>query len=112
MAKKLKLTGSQTTDAYKQSLENAFSKLPGALQGSDTTAAYKQSLTDAFQKLKDNNPQLGGVDPAKAQYDALLNDARNTYGTQYKNTLADSVAGEGKFALDLGATLGSARSRP
>jgi hypothetical protein len=107
MAKKLKLSGSQTTDAYKQRIENAFAKLPGALQGSETTPAYKQTLTDAFQRLKDNNPQLGGVDPARAQYDSLLNDARNTYGTQYQNTLADSIAGEGSTALDLGATLGS-----
>lgn len=44
---------------------------------------------------------------ARAQYGSLIQNATNAAGTTYKNTLADSIGGEGAYGLDIGATLGA-----
>lgn len=44
---------------------------------------------------------------ARAQYQTLLGGATNNANATYSNTVNDSIAGEGDFALDIGATLGS-----
>lgn len=73
--KSAKASGSATSPEYKQTIENAFSKLPGALHGSQTTPAYKQGISSAFQAYVNAHPELKATadaaagDPAKPKFD-------------------------------------------
>jgi hypothetical protein len=84
------------------------------LSGSQTPPDYRAKLSAAFAPIAAQKAQQAAAgatdDPyaaAKAQYEGLLTDARTNAGRTYGNTLADSIAGEGATALDLGATLGT-----
>lgn len=102
----------KTTAAYKKSITAAFANanLPN---GSSTTPAYKQTLTDAFRTVPGAEGYVAPEPPpdpyaaAKSQFKGLMDNAKTGADATYKGTLADSIAGEGTFALDYGATLGS-----
>lgn len=64
------------------------------------------SAPDTASAFGDDSPAADPTAGARALYESLTQAATAPANAAYGNTLSDSLAGEGSYALDLGATLG------
>jgi hypothetical protein len=72
------------------------------------TPGFGVGSTPVMQAMVANyTPPPDPFAAAKAQYGSLVQDATNSANTGYQNTVTDSIADEGAYGLDLGATLGA-----